>query len=100
MRLFKPLQTWRFRSQQRSLERWEQVRAKGKGHFVLRQALTFAVMMTAFRDVADNLLDGSAQVSSLRFHIVGYFLTGILVGYMAWGDREGKFKKARLSGHI
>jgi len=100
MRLFKTIQTWRFRSRQRSLERWEQVRAKGKRHFVLRQALTLAVMMTAIRDVVDNLLNGGAQVSSLRFHIVGYFLTGILVGYVAWGHREDKFKNARLSGHI
>jgi|SRR5215213_1891258 len=91
---------WSSRRQQPSLERWAQERAKGKGRFVLRQAFTFAVFMTAVRDVTNHIRHEDARVTSLWFNIIGYALTGVVIGYVAWWYQEGKYKDAQLNGSL
>lgn len=100
MNLIKSLKAWRIRSQQRSLERWEQVRAKGRVRFVLRQGLIFPVVMIAMQDVAANIFYDGGQISNLWFNLVQYFLIGIFAGYMGWSDREGKYMNACLNRRL
>src|SRR5262245_59921880 len=87
----------RSRRQQRSLERWAQIRAKGKARLVLQQALTWTVVMSVVRDVTDQIVDGSSQVFSLRFHLIAYSLSGVFIGLFAWWSQEGKYKNAMLN---
>ena len=91
---------WHCRRQQRSLERWEQVRAKGKARFVLHQALTFTVFMSAFRDVSDQIVDGGSQVSNFGVHLISYALAGVFIGFFAWWNREGKYRDALLTRRL
>lgn len=98
--LFKRCSDLQYRRKQSSLERWERIRAKGKARFVLHQALTWTVFMTALRDVSDQIFEGGGQVSNLRFHIVIYSLTGIFVGLFAWWSQEGKYKNALLNRRV
>ena|GEM_PF-2961852 len=57
----KPIQAWRskrqHRRQQRLLERWERVRAKGKTRFVLRIALQF-MLLPALNCAILSLIEG------------------------------------------
>ena len=96
-RLFKNIDAWRFRKQQRSLERWAQVRAKGKARFVFHQAMAWAVLMIVATDFFDHIFEDDLQVSKLRFNIIYYSVSGILLGLVAWSNEEGKYKRACLS---
>ena len=91
---------WCVRREQLSLARWEQVRAKGQTRFVLHQVLTFAVLMTAFRDVYEQIFEGGGQVSDLWFHVISYSLTGLFAGYFGWSSREGKYNNALLNRRL
>jgi hypothetical protein len=92
----KTINAWRVGRYQFSQERWERVRAKGRGQFVLREGLTWMVIMIAFRDVTGFIFYGS-EASSLWSYGVQYFVTGIVVGYMTWGEQESNYKKGRLN---
>jgi hypothetical protein len=91
---------WRARRQQLSLARWEQIRAKGQTRFVLHQALTWAVFMSAFHDVFKQIFEGGGNVSDFWFHLISYSLTGLFVGYFAWSSQEVKYKNALLNRHL
>ncbi len=54
------------------------------------------VIMTAFRDVLGYILYGG-KASSLWSYIGQYFVTGVVVGYMTWGEQESKHKKAGVN---
>lgn len=94
------IKAWHVQRQQNSLARWEQVRAKGRGRFVLSLALSWAVTMTAFRDVYDHLFSGGGNVSSLRWNLALYFFTGIFIGFVSWSGQEGKYKDALLNRRV
>jgi hypothetical protein len=81
--------------EQRSLEYWAQTREKGKARFVLRQAVALPVMMTVLRDFF-GYLDGGVPILRIRF-IVGWFVVGIITGFLGWSSRESKYKKALAS---
>jgi hypothetical protein len=98
--LWKRYNGWRSRRQQLSLERWAQERAKGKRHYVLRQAFFFAVLMTAFRDIHDQFFDDGGRVHGLAFYLIQYAIFGVFVGYCAWWSREGEYKNAQLKRRL
>ena len=98
-RLWKRYNAWRVRRQQLSVARWAQERKKGRAQFVLREALTYIVLMIAQRDVLNNIFDGS-HAFSFQFYIVQHALTGIFVGYGAWASREDKYNLATRYNRI
>ena len=87
---------WRLRRQQLSLARWPQVRAKGRGQFVVCQAFAFTVFLTAFYDVSDQLFHFEKSYS-LWWHIAVNTLVGIFIGYNVWDDQENKYIDALKS---
>jgi len=93
--LLKRYYGWRSRRQQLSLERWAQERAKGQRQYVLRQAFSFAVLMTAGRDVVDHFFLHSNNEFGVWFNIVQYAVMGTFVGYLAWGYLEDRYKDAQ-----
>ena len=94
--LFTRINGSRTRNQQLSRERWAEVRAKGSARFILRQALSFVVIMTALRDVANQLFF-DAHEFSFGLYIFKYALTGIFIGYIAWGAQEDNYKNKPLN---
>ena len=98
--LLKRYNGWRSRRQQLSLERWAQERAKGKSQYVLRQAFSFAVLMTAFRDISDHFFDHGGRVRGVAFYLVQYAILGIFLGCFAWWSREGEYKNAQLKRRL
>src|SRR5262245_27257378 len=92
--LLKRYKDRRLRREQLSLQRWPEIRAKGRGQYVLRQAFSFAVFATALFDVVNQIFHFGA--SSLWEHIAQYAFTGVFIGYLTWSDQEAKYKKAQL----
>jgi len=99
-KLFDRFKARRVRRQQLWFQRWEHERAKGQTRFVLRQALTWAVMMTSIRDLYDQIFHGSGNTSDLWGHLITYSLFGLFVGYSAWSSQEGNYKNARLNRRL
>jgi len=75
------INVWRVRRYAVSQESWERVRAKGRGRYVLREGLTLY----------------GAKATSLYSYIGRYFFTGIVMGYMTWGEQEKRYKEALVS---
>jgi hypothetical protein len=89
----KKFQAWRSRREQRSLERWERIRAEGKLRFVVQTSLTYGLSVVGVIDVFDRIFDGTQNFVSLR-HIIYYVLVGIAIGFIGWSDMEAKYRKA------
>ena len=90
----------RVRRQQLALERWEQQRAKGQTRFVLEQALTWAVLMTAVRDVYGQIFGSGGDIPSLWYYFIIHSLAGLFVGYSSWSKQEGTYKNVRLNRRL
>jgi hypothetical protein len=99
-RWLKRFQAWRAQKQQRSLEKWERVRAKGKARYVVRATLTFGLTMILITGIIDYLFNGRIQRSHIVFTIICYSLAGIVIGFIEWWDHEGKYKNHLLDGDI
>lgn len=82
------------------LQRWELEREKGQTRYVLQRALTWAVLMTAIRDVYEQLFYGSANSSNLWGYLITYSLLGLFMGYSAWSSQEGAYRQARLNRRL
>lgn len=72
---------------------------KGKARFVLHQAFTFLVLMTAFRDVYYQIFAGD-HVFSLGFDLIVFAINGIFIGHMAWDLREDEYKGAQRQSSL
>src|ERR1043165_426827 len=83
-----------------SLERWAQVRAEGRGRFVLRCGLTGMVLLTAFHDVVAHIIYSADKVPSIWGYLGQYFFLGVFLGYMEWHDQENKYRQARLNASV
>jgi positive regulator of sigma E activity len=97
--LWKRIQAWCSR-QRISLERWEQVRVKGKTRFVFRSALITTLVLLVTLGITDYLFDEGFQFSRLLFWIVLSAIGGILIGFVEWRDMERKYKDACLEARI
>jgi len=91
-KLLDKYQARRARRQDLSLACWEQERLKGKARYVLKQALTWAVLMVAIRDVYEQIFDGGS--SNVLHYFIIYSLGGLFVGYGAWSTREATYRDA------
>ena len=67
---------------------------------MLYQAFSFAVIMTASRDVVSQFYADGGRISSLWFYFVANAVAGYFVGSMGWIDREGKYKNAQLNSRV
>jgi hypothetical protein len=99
-KLFDRFKARRVRRQKLQLQRWEQEREKGQTRYVLRQALTWAVMMTSIRDVYEQIFYGDSDRSNLWGSLFTYSLVGLFMGYSAWSSQEGTYKNARLNRRL
>ena len=95
----KKLKAWRSRRKLRSLQRWEQIRTKGKARFVSQSALTFSLTIVGATDVIDNIF-GDGQYSISLFYIISYLLVGIVGGVDGWNTMEGKYKNALIDARV
>ncbi len=101
-RTLKNLQVSNSQRKLRKLADWELTRAKGRARFVLRWALLYPLIMIPAVDFTDYLFDGKMQPWSETFWIrtAGYFITGVIIGYVGWVTMEGKYKNALLERRI
>lgn len=88
----KRFRAWRARSELRSLERWEQIRAKGKRRFVVNAALTYGFTVVGATHLFENLFYGPYPISLAR--LIYYLLVGIPIGLIGWSSMEAKYQKA------
>ena len=94
----KRVQAWRLRRKERALQRslqwWERERAKGKGKFVVRTALTYGLTIVGLHDVYDNLFKGGTEYPEFCLAAVFWPVFGIFVGSSAWDNWESKYQNA------
>jgi hypothetical protein len=95
LRLSKRFNDWHCKKLQYTLEQWAEIRAKGRGQFVLRQAFTFTVFATALLDVVHQIFHFGSF--SLWGSIAQYAFTGVFIGYVTWSEKEAKYKRALTS---
>ena len=88
------IQALRSRRKQRSLQWWEQERAKGKARYVLRTGLTLGVMVVAVADILKHLSGSSNPASDLLLTLFVYVGVGFISAFFAWNSWEEKYKKA------
>jgi len=86
-------QPWRSRRQLRSLERWEQIRAEGKGRFVFNAALTYGLSVVGVTDVLERFFYSNQHSISVG-KVIYFLLAGIPIGLIGWSSREHKYQKA------
>jgi hypothetical protein len=99
----KKFQAWRSRRQQRteqrSLERWEKIRARGKAKFVFGSALAYGLTMAGVLDVIDKVFSGGTKYSLLSNAIL-YPIMGMVLAGVTWWDMEGKYKAALIDARV
>lgn len=98
--LLKRFQAWRSLRQLRSLERWEQIRVKGRARFVLLTALTYAVTAIGMIDLLNHLLQDGTPDSDFSIFNISIPLTGIFIGFDSWSQMEAKYKNARIEARV
>ena len=76
----KKYQALRSRREQRSLERWAQIRAEGQKWFVVKTSLTYGLTMVGVMDVYARIVDIAPRSISLR-SVIYYVLIGIPIGF-------------------
>ena len=85
-------EAWNLRREQRSLERWAQIRVEGKPRFVVTTALTYGLSVVGVTDVVYRIL--SVGEHAISRNIIFYVLGGIAVGFVGWSSMESKYQKA------
>lgn len=93
--MLKRYKDWNLQRQQRLLARWPEIRKKGKERFVLYEAFSLAVFMTAGSDVLTQLFTHDRKFG-LWFYLISNLVTGYFIACGLWKDREGKYQKALL----
>ena len=88
----KRYKAWCARRELRSLERWKQIRAKGKRRFVVNTALTYGFTVVGATHFFENLFYGPYSISLAR--LIYYLLMGIPIGLFGWSSMEAKYQKA------
>ena len=89
----KKSQARRSRREQRSLERWAEIREEGKARFVLITSLTYGLSMVGVMDVLNGIFSSAQQSISLR-DIIYYVVIGLPLGFLGWSSMESRYQKA------
>lgn len=87
------IKAWRSRRKLRSLQPWEQIRAKGKEWFFFRTALTFSLTVVGATHAFDSFIDGIQSPISLP-KLIFYFVGGIVLGVIGWNEMEFSYQTA------
>lgn len=95
----KSIQAWRSRRKLRTLQWWEQTRARGKARFVFESALSYGFMVVGGTDAFESLFFHSAHSLSL-FRLIFLVLGGIPIGLIGWSSMEAEYRKALDEAHI
>lgn len=77
----------------RNIKAWEQQRAKGKWHFVLKIGLLWSLLTIAGFTLFEYLLDGRIRIEILPFKILMFVALGFVLGLILWGIGEKKYQK-------
>ena len=85
---FTNVQAWRLQRRRRALAAWEQRRAKGRASFVVRSALIYSLIMTAWSDFFGLGLAGETRFANFLFSAIMYTVGGIVVGFIGWSAME------------
>ena len=91
----KKFQAWRSRRKLRSLERWEQIRAKGQARFVFKTALTYSLTVVGATHAYESFFHGTQDSIPLP-HLILQFFVGLLVASSGWSNREDKYRDALI----
>src|SRR5690349_12297756 len=86
------IRSWRARRKLRSLRWWEKTRAKGRGWFIIKGALTYGFTVVGMSDVYENLFHGHNYVS--LDHLFYYLLMGVPIAWSAWSSMENEYQSA------
>lgn len=89
---FTTVQAWRSERKIKSLASWEQERARGKTRFVIRTAMIYSLLMTAAEDFLNYGLTGESHLARFLFNAIFYSAGGIILGCVAWWDREKRYR--------
>src|ERR1700754_379880 len=87
------IQAWHAQREQRSLEQWLRIRAKGKVQFVSKSSLTFGLAVVGLTDLLNGLFGAAQHSISLR-NVIYYVLFGIPVSLIGWWNMETKYRHA------
>jgi hypothetical protein len=93
------MRVWRLRKQQRSLDRWVRVRAKGKARFVVESALSLSLIMIAVTAIRDYFFDSGIHFPRFLYKSVYFVLGGVLIGFVSWWTMEGRYRNADRSAN-
>lgn len=85
--------------QLRSLQQWEQIRAKGKARFIIQSALTSGLTMIGVTDVVDHVLGNGHYSISLSW-MIGYLLVGFVGAFAGWNGMEATYKNALIEARV
>jgi hypothetical protein len=94
------IRVWRLRRQQRSVEGWSRVRAKGKSRFVIQSALYFSLLMLVATALGDYYDDSGIQFPTFLYKQIYFVLGGVLLGFVSWWKMEGRYRNAKLEARI
>lgn len=70
---------------------WAATRAKGKGRYVVIDALSFSIFLSVFLTGADVLFSEPVTLSKSAFTFIFSFLGGLIIGHIGWNDNEKEF---------
>lgn len=85
---------WRARSKQRSLEKWEKERARGKNRFIFRIALYYGFAMIGMTNAYERFFEGAVTQPTILLKLLYYIPFGLVMGSFGWAERESSYKKA------
>ena len=89
----KKFQAWRSGRELRSLQRWEQERAKGQARFVFRNALTYSLTIVGATHAYESFFYGAQDPVSL-IRLIPQLFVGVVAGTLGWSTMEDKYHAA------
>lgn len=82
---------WHAEKEQRSLERWEKIRAHGRPQFVVTIALSYAGLMILIRGIFEYFVEGNIMVSYIG-RILFDLVAGAIAALWGWSSREREYR--------
>lgn len=98
-KLLEKYRDWDKRRQLKLLERWHGERTKGKGRYVLRNALAWAGMMLTVSILWDDFY-GKFDLILTMFRIPVYLGGGVIFGLWLWSSSESKYQHLLKSSRM
>ena len=84
---------WHSQREQRSLERWEKIRANGRPQFVLTIALSYTGLMILGEGISKYLFEGNITVAYIG-RILFDLVVGTIIGLWSWSSKEREYRNS------